>query len=206
MTDKQYVVFGYGSLIFKVIFLSIYEITRFTWFLRKASTSYYRAGWEPDLSILKTYTWYIYIYYMNWSAWIPERLRTTICSKIPWSSWDTRGESTSPQCIYIYISQNRTLDEWSRWYIKKIGTNFLDKWVVPSVAISWLLHDIEMFFILRTHSRTMILSGVSLLTSLYYLLLICFFYTSGIAYTIDSEYETEVKAYLGRSIKIRKRH
>ena len=96
MTDKQYVVFGYGSLIFKVILLSIYEITRFTWFLRKASTSYYRAGWEPDLSTLKTHTWY----YMDWSAWIPERLRTTICSKIAWSSWDTRGESTPNAYIY----------------------------------------------------------------------------------------------------------
>ena len=137
---------------------------------------------------------------MDWSAWIPERLRTTICSKIPWSSWDTRGESTHTPNAYIYISRNRTLDEWSRWYIKKIGINFLDKWGVPSL-VSWLLHDIEVFFILRTHSRTMILSGVSLLTFLYYLLLICFvFFTSGIAYTIDSEYETEVKAYLGRSI------
>ena len=173
MTDKQYVVFGYGSLIFKVIFLSIYEITRFTWFLRKASTSYYRAGWEPDLSTLKTHTWY----YLDWSAWIPERLRTTICSKIAWSSWDTRGESTqladSPSPP-MHISRNRTLDEWSRWYIKKIGINFLDKWGCSIDGFLTLTRYWDVF-ILSTHSRTMILSGASLLTFLYYLLLICSF-------------------------------
>ena len=68
--------------------------------------------------------------------------------------------------------------------------------------------NIEMFFILRTHSRTMILSGASLLTFLYYLLLIfSFLYIRHrIYYRLCIEYETEVKAYLGGLIKIRKRH
>ena len=74
----------------------------------------------------------------------------------------------------MHISRNRTLDEWLRWYIKKIGINFLDKWGCSIDGFLTLTRYWDVF-ILRTHSRTMILSGASLLTFLYYLLLICSF-------------------------------